>query len=493
MATLPPVTLGAIIFGAFAVVFILRRPLERRWVLSAPLEHRPKRQFILDMALILAAGLLAFAYNSFVFNFPLASGGSLMFGCLVSGFFIGLDLSLAREREIIHSAIEQQKELPPSRRFFPVTRKFTLVAVAATLFVALIIVMVIGRDMVWLSRVEQTEEAFLAAQLSVAYEIFFVMAVLLAKMINLVLSYSKNLKLLFANETGILERVSRGDLTHFVPVATNDEFGIIADHTNSMIRGLRHRIRLISDLKVAEEVQKNLLPHTPPRVPGLDVSGISIYCDQTGGDYFDYLPLAEGKLGIVVADASDHGIGAAMHMTSARAMLLYGTNHNGSPSALVEEVNRLLARDSSRTGWFVSMFLMQIDPARKSLRWVRAGHEPAILYDPQAETIETLDGEGIALGVDPNYRYAEEFREGWTTGSILIIGTDGLHESRNEQGTMFGRRRLHSILRDKAADSAETIQRSIVDSIQQFRAGAPQEDDITLVVVKLQEPSAPQA
>ncbi|KPJ77460.1 MAG: hypothetical protein AMJ54_08035 [Deltaproteobacteria bacterium SG8_13] len=483
---MPPVTLGAIIFGAFTVVLFLRRPIEQRWVLSADVPRRPKRQFGLDLTLVLLAGLAAVGFNMVAFDFPIGSSVSLMFGCLVAGFFIGLDLSLAREREIILDSIKHHHDLPPDRRIFPVTRKFTLVAVAATLFVTLIIVMVIGRDIVWLSKIEQTEKAFLDAQISVAYEIFFVTAVLLAKMINLILSYSKNLKLLFANETGILERVSRGDLTRFVPVATNDEFGVIADHTNSMIRGLRHRIQLISDMKVAEEVQKNLLPHNPPELPGLDVSGVSIYCDQTGGDYFDYFHLSDGRLGIVVADASDHGIGAAMHMTSARGMLLYGTQHNGSPAALVGEVNRLLARDSSRTGWFVSMFLVEIDPQRRTLRWVRAGHEPAILYDPGQEKTEILNGEGIALGVDPNYHFEEEALDGWPPGSILVIGTDGIHETRNEQGQMFGRQRLHAIVRSNSTAPAEAIQRTIVDRLIEFRGSAPQEDDITLVVVKLQ-------
>lgn len=486
MASLPPVLLGAVLFGSFAVSFLVRFALERWWVLSVAESSRPKRQFTLEFFAICLAGLLAVAFNAAVYAFPLPSGLSLLFGCIVSGFFIGLDMSLARERQMIHSAIANQQDLPPDRRFFPVTRKFTMVAVAAALFVALIIIMVIGRDIVWLSKLEQTEEAFLQAQLSVAYEIFFVMAVLLAKMINLILSYSKNLKLLFANETGILERVSRGDLTRFVPVASNDEFGIIADHTNSMIRGLRDRIRLISDMKVAEEVQKNLLPHSPPQVTGLDVSGISIYCDQTGGDYFDYLRLSDGKLGIVVADASDHGIGAAMHMTSARAMLLFGAKDNDSPSALVSEVNRLLAQDSSQTGWFVSMFLAEIDPLRRTLRWVRAGHEPAILYDPERQTFETLDGGGIALGVDPNYRFQDQSRNGWSPGSVLVIGTDGIHETRNQQGQMYGRRRLQDILRSHSEDSADKILQTIVDDLTAFRAGASQEDDITLVVAKLQ-------
>ena len=478
--------LGAIILSAFGVGFIIRHFLEPRWVLSADIKNRPRRQFGLDMTCALISGLLATAYNTAVYDFPAVSGLSLMFGCIVSGFFIGMDLSLARERDIISNATTLHDNLRSDRRFFPVTRKFAMVAVAATLFVTLIIVMVIGRDIVWLSKIEQTEQAFLEAQLSVAYEIFFVTAVLLAKMINLILSYSKNLKLLFANETGVLERVSRGDLSKFVPVATSDEFGIIANHTNSMIRGLRHRIQLISDMKVAEEVQKNLLPHSPPQMPGLDVSGISIYCDQTGGDYFDYLDLANGRLGIVVADASDHGIGAAMHMTSARAMLLYGSEHNDSPSSLAGAVNRLLASDSAKTGWFVSMFLVEIDPAQQTLRWVRAGHEPAILYDPLKEKHEMLDGGGIALGVDPNYRFEEESREGWSPGSVLVIGTDGIHETRNEQGQMFGRQRLNDIVRAQSAATAENIQHAIVESLTEFRGEAPQEDDITLVVVKLQ-------
>ena len=95
------------------------------------------------------------------------------------------------------------------------------------------------RDIIWLSKIEQTEAAIAEAQISVTYEIFFIMAVLLAMTINLILSYSKNLRLLFDNETRVLERVSQGDLNKLVPVTTNDEFGLIADYTNTMIMGLR--------------------------------------------------------------------------------------------------------------------------------------------------------------------------------------------------------------------------------------------------------------
>ncbi|NIQ92700.1 MAG: phosphatase, partial [Deltaproteobacteria bacterium] len=110
----------------------------------------------------------------------------------------------------------------------------------------------------------------------------------------MIISYSKNLKLLFENETNVLERVTQGDLSRLVPVATNDEFGVIAGHTNTMIDGLRHRLQLITALKLAEEVQQNLLPTEPPSYPGLDIAGISNYCDETGGDYYDYFRLSNG-------------------------------------------------------------------------------------------------------------------------------------------------------------------------------------------------------
>jgi sigma-B regulation protein RsbU (phosphoserine phosphatase) len=485
MATLPPVTLGVIILSAFTVVALLRAPLERRLVSLAPISARPKRQFTLDLTLYLFAGLMAVVFNLSVYNFPVASGISLLFGCIVAGFFMSLDMSLFRERAIIVEAMEKDESLPPPKRLFPVTRKFSLVAVATTLFVALIIVMVISRDIIWLSQIEKTEAALMAAQLSVTYEIFFIMAVLLAMTINLILSYSKNLGLLFNNETRILERVTNGDLSRLVPVATSDEFGLIADYTNTMIMGLRDRIKMIAALKLAEEVQQNLLPQLPPHIDGLDISGVSIYCDETGGDYYDYLELPHGAFGIAVADAADHGVGAALHMATARAFLISGVRHYEKPSDVLQEINRYLVNDGMKTGRFVSMFLVFIDPTEKSLSWIRAGHEPALLFDPTENAFQILDGDGIVLGVDENYRYQASERRGWAPGSVLVIGTDGIHETRDAAGEFFGRQRLQNLIRQHHSQSAETIQNAIVEDLVEFRADMPQEDDITLVVVKL--------
>ncbi len=486
METLPPVQLGVTILLPFGFMLILRRRAESVYVLKARRIEQPKRQFILDISLPAIAGAITALANLIILGFPLPSGLTLILGCLVMGFFLALDMSLERERRIIQDAIARTPLVTPPKRLYSLTRKFTLVAFTATLFVSIVIGMVVSRDFFWIAKLGAENAAYIeAAGNSVIYEIFFTMAVLLAMVINIILSYSKNLKLLFNNETDILERVSSGDLSRLVPVATNDEFGLIAGHTNTMINGLRHRIQLLTSLKLAEEVQQNLLPKAPPKISGLDISGISRYCDQTGGDYYDYFSLPDGRLGILVADASDHGVGAALHMTTARAFIRFGAHQYRNPSALLETVNRFLTRDSAETGRFMTLFFVEIDPARKILKWIRAGHDPAVLYDPSEDTFDEMSGNGTALGVVEDLDFHENTRQGWRPGSVLAIGTDGIWDARNLNGDRFGQQRFLEIIRKHADEPAAGIQKAVMDTVGAFQGDATQEDDITLVIVKL--------
>lgn len=485
MATMPPVALGVILSSAFLVVLLLRNPLEKYFVLPVVETAQPRRQFAVDLCLCLIAGVLGNAANMILFDIPVYTGGSLMIGCLIAGFFIALDTALARERSVIQAAVARNNELPPPVRLYSMTKKFSLVALTVTVFISIIFTLVFSRDIVWLSQIEKNEAALYQAQLSVAYEIGFVMVIILAMVVNLIISYSRNLKFLFQNETRILERVTHGDLSKKVPVATNDEFGIIAGHTNSMIDGLRHRTELMASLKLAEEVQQNLLPQQPPDFAGADIAGTSIYCDETGGDYYDYLKLSGERLGIVVADASGHGVGAAMHMTTVRAFLHYGLRDYQGPGRLLSEVNQYVTRDSSETSRFMSLFFLELDPSAKSLRWVRAGHEPAIMFDPAQGEFRELSGAGVALGVVEDHTYQEYTLDGWQSGTIIIIGTDGVRETRNADGDMFGMNRLRDIISKHAAESAKHIQDTVINTLRSFQNSAPQEDDITLVVIKL--------
>lgn len=485
METLPPVLLGVSLLIPFVAALALRRPLVNRFVASQPQIVQPKKQFYLDFTLCLAAGSAVAVYNAFAHGFPAPSGISLLLGCAVVGFFLGMDMALARERKVIYAALAEDRLLPPPKRLYSMTRKFSLVALTATLFVSLILGLVIARDVVWLAEIEQSGMTVTQAQLSVMREVLFVMAVLLVAMVNLIISYSKNLQLLFQNETSVLERVSQGDLSKLVPVATRDEFGFIAGHTNTMIEGLRHRTQLINALKLAEEVQQNLLPSEPPSLPGFDIAGTSKYCDETGGDYYDYFKFSNGHLRIVVADASEHGVGAAMLMTTVRALLRQRVTMGGDIARIVSDVNRELARDIGGSGRFMSMFFLEIEPESNTLNWVRAGHEPAVLYDTREDSFLELTGEGMALGVVEHLEFRKYTHQGWTPGSIIVVGTDGIREARNEDGEMFGAARFREAIRRHATESAEEIQNRIIEELEIFQGETPQEDDITLVVVKL--------
>jgi sigma-B regulation protein RsbU (phosphoserine phosphatase) len=485
METLPPVFLGVSLVIPFTAALALRRVLENRFVVSQPRIVQPRKQFFLDFALSLTAGFAVVVYNTLAYGFPAASGISLMLGCAVVGFFLSMDMALARERKVIYDALAADRILPPPKRLYSMTRKFSLVALIATLFVSLILGLVIARDVVWLAEIEQSGMSVSQAQLSVMREVLFIMVVLLMAIVNLIISYSKNLKLLFQNETSVLERVSQGDLSKLVPVATNDEFGFIAGHTNTMIEGLRHRTQLITALKLAEEVQQNLLPSAPPSLSGFDIAGKSKYCDETGGDYYDYFNLSNGHLGIVVADASEHGVGAAMLMTTVRALLRQRVTMGGDISRIVSDVNQELARDVEGSGRFMTMFLLEIEPEKNRLNWVRAGHEPAILYNAGEDSFHELTGEGMALGVVENLEFQKYTHQAWTPGSIIVVGTDGIRETHNEAGEMFGSDRFREAIRRHATKSAEEIQNIIIEELEIFQGEAPQEDDITLVVVKL--------
>jgi sigma-B regulation protein RsbU (phosphoserine phosphatase) len=245
-------------------------------------------------------------------------------------------------------------------------------------------------------------------------------------------------------------------------------------------------------LDLAKEVQQNLLPAKDPQFPGLDIAGKSIYCDETGGDYFDFFDDAgtdTPKYGVVIGDVSDHGIPSALLMASARAFLRQRTALSGSIADIVGDVNRQLTQDVEDTGRFITLFYLQIDMPNRRLSWVRAGHEPALLYDPAADRFEELSGEGIALGVDGDWQYAESKRDDLRDGQIILLSTDGIWEARNPQDQMFGRKAVTDIIRRHTHATAANIQDALLAELSQFQQGVAPADDITLVIIKVTDSS----
>jgi sigma-B regulation protein RsbU (phosphoserine phosphatase) len=188
---------------------------------------------------------------------------------------------------------------------------------------------------------------------------------------------------------------------------------------------------------------------------------------------------------VVVADSSGHGISAALHMTATRAFFKAGLQSDLAPEDLVRSINQHLVHDSRDSGWFITLFLLVIDPRQRRLRWIRAGHDPALLYDPVRDLFQELGGEGVALGVLTAPELKEYAREGWAAGSVVVLVTDGIREARNRPGEMFGAARLEAQVRRNAHEAAAVIRDRIIAELERFRDDRPLEDDATLVVVKL--------
>ena len=478
--------LGTVIALSFLAALLVRPFLERPLVLNAAASERARRQFWLDLVLCLSAGVLASAFNILIFGFPIQSGLNLMSGVVTLGFFMGLDLSLHRERRVIIEAQIKNAPLTPPARKSPLSRTLTLVSLAVTACLAMILGLILGKDLTWLTQIEANTISLDEAWQSVTLEIFFVMAVLFVLIAQIILSYARNLNLMFANQTEVLERVSRGDFSSRVPVTAANEFGLIAAYTNSMIEGLKHRISLLGALKAAEDVQQNLLPKYPPAVLGLEIAAASQYSEETGGDYYDFIRRSDGRLVAAVGDVSGHGVGAAMVMASARSFLRMALEDDADLAEAANRVNERLSADIEETALFLTLFLIEIDPAQKRLTWVRAGHDPALLIDTLSGQAQELGGRGAALGLMDDYRFEVNSREGWRSGSLLALGTDGIWETRDESGRMLGKKRFLEIIRRNGHRPVGEILEAVFKEVSSFRAGGRQEDDVTLLVVRLQ-------
>jgi sigma-B regulation protein RsbU (phosphoserine phosphatase) len=282
------------------------------------------------------------------------------------------------------------------------------------------------------------------------------------------------------------ESIAQGDYSAFLPVKTEDEVGHLRENFNTMVSQLQERMRLKQEMNLAMEVQQSLLPIQAPEIEGFDIAGQSIYCEETGGDYYDFIEFPElGLMGVAVGDVAGHGIAPALLMTTVRAFLRSRVLTQPEDLAdAITEVNRLLCADTAETGNFMTLFFMLIDSGNGKVRWVRAGHEPAMIYDPSSDSFDELHGRGIALGVDETWSFEEEIRELWSDSQIVLIGTDGIWESENPQGESFGKKRLREIIRRHKNKSSEEIVQAVTDALASHRDTAPQQDDVTMVVIK---------
>jgi sigma-B regulation protein RsbU (phosphoserine phosphatase) len=284
-----------------------------------------------------------------------------------------------------------------------------------------------------------------------------------------------------------VHRVGKGDLDHELKLEYSTEFVKLSREINAMTAGLRDRLRLRNSLALAQEVQQNLLPSDTPKVEGLDIAGHATYCDETGGDYYDFLDIS-GLPGttaaIAVGDVVGHGVAAAMLMATARGSLRSRCRTPGTLAELLAHLNDQLVEDTGGDR-FMTMMLMTIDAKRKEMCWASAGHDAPIIYDPTADRFIELSGNGISLGLKKGVHYEENRFNDVQPGQVYMVLTDGLFEAFNKNGKMFGKKRLRRLIRKFARLSANEIAEQINLELARFLGDANPEDDLTFVIVKV--------
>lgn len=284
------------------------------------------------------------------------------------------------------------------------------------------------------------------------------------------------------------KRLAGGDFEVRMSLRTGDERDDLVAAFNETVPKLAERVRLKHSVSLAREVQQGLLPEELPQVPGLDVAGVTLYCDETGGDWYDVIQTSrEGSLLVAVADVSGHDVASALLMASTRAFLRSAA-HGGRPLAeRVAAVNRLVTADVAGSGRFVTMFCLEYQAGSGDITWVRAGHESGWLFEPDGADPEELGGEGLALGFKATGVCAEGRRMFSRPDSLVVLCTDGVLETVNPEGELFGRERMlqavRSALKPEDVDAGAVV-RAVVETLDAFRASEELSDDVSILVLR---------
>ena len=239
--------------------------------------------------------------------------------------------------------------------------------------------------------------------------------------------------------------------------------------------------RLEEELSIGQRIQRTFLPERDPRIPNFDIAGAYYSSGLVGGDYYDYVRITDGHLGIVVADVSGKGIPAALIMAAFRASLIAEVRNNYAIRTVFAKVNKLLW-ESIEIDRFVTAIYGVLDIHGRKFTYVNAGHNPGLLYRAATDSFDVLDSTGPLLGTLEAATFKERQVE-IRSGDILTLYTDGITESMNQRNELFGEERLKDVVRSRRGGTAAEIARGIRETAGAFAGGEP-DDDLTLVLVK---------
>jgi serine phosphatase RsbU (regulator of sigma subunit) len=297
------------------------------------------------------------------------------------------------------------------------------------------------------------------------------------------------------------ERVRQGDFTHKIAVTAEDQLGELAGSFNSMtasiedlLRQAAEKKRLEEELRIAHEIQMSLLPHGPLTMPGLSVSALCVPAREVGGDYYDFLPLDDHRLGLLIADVSGKGTSAALYMAELKGLVLSLSRIHSSPREMLISANRIIAEHLDARS-FITMTYAIVDLRARTITYARAGHTPLIHVpgpgvDSREARILAPDGLVLGLKIDNGEMFERLLQEetiGLLPGDLYLFFTDGISEAMNAEDDCFGEARLGQFVQAHAALPPDELRERVLREIEAFVGDSPQHDDMTMVLLKIDE------
>jgi len=262
--------------------------------------------------------------------------------------------------------------------------------------------------------------------------------------------------------------------------------GQIRKHVQSALREAetQQQLEVIQhDLQVARSIQQSLLPQRPPRIAGFDIAGWNRPADDTGGDYFDWQTLADGKLVVSLADVTGHGIGPALLAAVCHAYARSSFSVAQDLLGALEHINQALAGDLT-AGRFVTFVAAVCCPGCPEVEMLSAGHGPLFIYSRAEDQFTEMKTHALPLGILPIFRSDPPAHFQLNTGDLLLLATDGFFEWENDQGAAFGVQRIEKVIRASCDLVSSEIIARLYDAVTGFADGTKQQDDLTAVIIK---------
>jgi PAS domain S-box-containing protein len=285
-----------------------------------------------------------------------------------------------------------------------------------------------------------------------------------------------------------VNRKRNGELFHAEQTITpvSDETGRITNFVSVMrdVTEVKRAHEREVEMRLARIVQQKLYPAGAPELEGFDLAGAAFPAHHTCGDYYDFLPFADGRIGIAIGDVSGHGFGSALLMAETRAYLRSLSKTSAQLDQIFRRLNRLLRQDTDDE-LFVTLMVALLDPARRSIVYASAGHVHGYVLDRSGAVRHVLDSTGIPLGIFGDAEFASSPEIPLAEGDLLLLLTDGAAEAQDQNGDFFETERVLRVVAEERQHSSAEIVRRLRAAIEEFAGESPQRDDITVVVGKV--------